>query len=405
MVQPKARGPNLKMKGLATLFENMDISGPVLRLLDWTRIEDEKLLQAVQEYGTNWTTIASTALTNRTTLALKNRYSALRAKVLQIRDTSKSQAKSAASGNNAKSRARRSDVDSRASLHTMTQEADNQSDEEDEEDEDDEEDEEEEDDKVYIGGSTMSMATEERPMASSTRTRRSDQHDSCPSPPKDMQQDMDLDSAAMELWLQNPSMSAFTAPPGLVPHNYQGGGAHTSALNGMELDFGSLPNSGVSSDIYSDQEMYRPGFPDPGIPQSSMAAGYPAPNPMPDTRISGATCTTQLGRILPTAIDQDTTTQVHGSGTRRKLASQEDREPLQHQGMRSQAPATSDMSPESYQLSRVTPPPPPSNFPSESVQGPLHQVSINAECTTDQLGNLMRTLVGTTSKVVVKVHS
>ncbi|KAL8835774.1 MAG: hypothetical protein Q9176_006722 [Flavoplaca citrina] len=402
----------------------------------WTESEDERLSNAVREHGHKWTRVAASVGTRnsdqcsshwslslnpdidysdwtrievpiitKTTLALKNRYSALRAKVLQIRDTPKSQVKSVASGNNAKSRAKRSDVDSHASVHTMTQEVDNQSDEEDEEDEDDEEDEEEEDDKVYIGGSTMSLATEERPMASSTRTRRRDQQDSCPSPPKDMQQDMDLDSAAMELWFQNPSMSAFTVPPGLAPHNYQGGGAHTSALNGMELDLGSLPNPGVSSDVYPDQEMYRPRVPDPGIPQSSMAAGYPTPNPIPDTCISGATYTTQLGHILPRAIDQDTTTQLNCSGSRREWASQQDSEPLQHQGMTSQAPATPDMSPETSKLSRVTPPPPQSDFPPESLQGPLHQVSINAECTTDQLGNLMRTLVGTTSKVVVQVHS
>lgn len=288
----------------------------------------------------------------------------------------------------------------------MTQGADNQSDEEEEEEDDDEEeDEDEEDDQDYNRGSTIYLATQERPIASPARTRRRDQHDSWPSSPNDMQQDMDLDSAAMELWFQNPSMSVSTIPPGSAPHSYQGGGAHRSALYGMDINYGLFPNHGVSSEIYPDQKIHGPRVSNPGISQTSMTAGYSTPNQMPDTLMSGATYTTQLANIRPTATDQNATAQLHGSGSRRESASQQDTEPLRYQGMTGQALATPDTTPEASKPSRVTPSPPQNTFTSENLQGSLHQVSVDAECTTDQLGNLMRTLVGTTSKLVVKVHS
>ncbi|KAE8551342.1 hypothetical protein TMatcc_001286 [Talaromyces marneffei ATCC 18224] len=45
---------------------------------DWTAEEDEKLLHAVLSHGTTWSTIATSHTPKRTTLALKNRYYALR---------------------------------------------------------------------------------------------------------------------------------------------------------------------------------------------------------------------------------------------------------------------------------------------------------------------------------------
>lgn len=41
---------------------------------------------------------------------------------------------------------------------------------------------------------------------------------------------------------------------------------------------------------------------------------------------------------------------------------------------------------------------------SEDHDGDLHRVSVDAQCTSDQLGDLMRTLVGLTQKLVVKVE-
>ncbi|KAL2163804.1 hypothetical protein VTH06DRAFT_5863 [Thermothelomyces fergusii] len=51
---------------------------PSINYCDWSRGEDEALLHAVLTHGTNWTKIAATHVPKRTTLALKNRYSGLR---------------------------------------------------------------------------------------------------------------------------------------------------------------------------------------------------------------------------------------------------------------------------------------------------------------------------------------
>ncbi|MCJ1462839.1 hypothetical protein MMC07_001442 [Pseudocyphellaria aurata] len=61
---------------------------PDINYSDWTRDEDEKLVHGVQKYGTNWTRIGSALLPKRTRLSLKNRYSALRPKFDQIPNAS-----------------------------------------------------------------------------------------------------------------------------------------------------------------------------------------------------------------------------------------------------------------------------------------------------------------------------
>ncbi|KAL8785492.1 MAG: hypothetical protein Q9213_003318 [Squamulea squamosa] len=372
---------------------------PDIDYSDWTRVEDEKLLQAVKDHGTNWTMIVSTTLSNRTTLALKNRYSALRTKVLQMRDAPKSQPKPGANANHAKRRASRSNANPHTLVHTMTQEVVDHS------DEDEDEDENEEEDEDYNEEPNWNAGAEGRPLASPKMMQEPAQDTSCPSPSNGMQQVMDLDTAAIEFWFQNPSMSASTFAPGSAPEGYRGGFADTSTLHGMEIDFGSFPNPGVSSEMYSDQEPYCPGVPSSDISRPSMAAGYPAFDQMPDALMSGVTYATHFGQDHPTATEQDVTAQLHGSEFRRESATQQDSGALQYQGVTSQAATSPDTSNEGSKLFRVTPSPSQITSPSERLQGPLHQVSVDAECTTDQLGSLMRTLVGTTNKVVVKIHS
>ncbi|KAK4233882.1 hypothetical protein C8A03DRAFT_38371 [Achaetomium macrosporum] len=51
---------------------------PGINHCDWTPTEDARLLHEVLTHGTNWATIAISHTPKRTTLALKNRYSALR---------------------------------------------------------------------------------------------------------------------------------------------------------------------------------------------------------------------------------------------------------------------------------------------------------------------------------------
>ncbi|KAI1128809.1 hypothetical protein F5Y10DRAFT_264842 [Nemania abortiva] len=54
------------------------VLNPNINYSDWTREEDEQLLEAVRVHGTNWSTIASFHTPQRTTLALKNQYWKLR---------------------------------------------------------------------------------------------------------------------------------------------------------------------------------------------------------------------------------------------------------------------------------------------------------------------------------------
>ncbi|CZT12187.1 uncharacterized protein RAG0_16107 [Rhynchosporium agropyri] len=79
-------GTNWSQVSLAVGSRNSDqclshwnhVLDPDINHRDWTAKEDELLLHAVLSNGTNWTTIASMHPQKRTTLALKNRYSALR---------------------------------------------------------------------------------------------------------------------------------------------------------------------------------------------------------------------------------------------------------------------------------------------------------------------------------------
>ncbi|KAI1676370.1 DNA-binding protein eta2 [Pyrenophora tritici-repentis] len=56
------------------------VLNPNINYCDWTEDEDANLLHEVLTHGTNWATIAGFHIPNRTTLALKNRYSTLRLK-------------------------------------------------------------------------------------------------------------------------------------------------------------------------------------------------------------------------------------------------------------------------------------------------------------------------------------
>ncbi|KAK8115342.1 hypothetical protein PG999_007411 [Apiospora kogelbergensis] len=69
---------------------------PSINYCDWTKEEDEQLLQAVRHHGTNWSTIATFHTPERTTLALKNRYWKLRALLTKSREQAATQSRSSA---------------------------------------------------------------------------------------------------------------------------------------------------------------------------------------------------------------------------------------------------------------------------------------------------------------------
>ncbi|EOA91102.1 uncharacterized protein SETTUDRAFT_53340, partial [Exserohilum turcica Et28A] len=54
------------------------VLNPNINYCDWSEEEDANLLHEVLTHGTNWATIVKFHTPNRTTLALKNRYSTLR---------------------------------------------------------------------------------------------------------------------------------------------------------------------------------------------------------------------------------------------------------------------------------------------------------------------------------------
>ncbi|EPE27468.1 Homeo [Glarea lozoyensis ATCC 20868] len=94
-------GTNWSQVALAVGSRNSDqclshwnhVLDPSINHRDWTAQEDELLLHAVLSHGTNWTTISLSHPQKRTTLALKNRYSALR-----LRNENSKKAKDATRG-------------------------------------------------------------------------------------------------------------------------------------------------------------------------------------------------------------------------------------------------------------------------------------------------------------------
>ncbi|KAL8939318.1 MAG: hypothetical protein Q9211_002798 [Gyalolechia sp. 1 TL-2023] len=388
---------------------------PDIDYSDWTRVEDERLLQAIKEHGTNWTMIAATSLPNRTTLALKNRYASLRTKISLVHGTPTSQAKSDARGSRAEADRRCNNFSTHPSAHlaAYAPEPDELSDEGDGDDDDDgEEDKElEDDDQDGIDSvahprrpSSCSERQDRRPANATAASRRTLSSPSARTTPSSgTQRNTATAPATMQQWQEGWQMpvlypNKFTAEP--EPHSYHHNSPHLSASADMGIDFGALTNFRTFSDGYPYQGTYT------DFPQSNLDASYAASSGMLDAPMGGVSYTAQPEPAHQTATDQDPVVGAEPARFRRE-STQREYDPLESHDMIRQATATPDVSPRCSSVTQCALPSTQNmtSSDSEDVQGSIHHVSVDAECTTDQLGNLMRTLVGATRKVVVTIQS
>ncbi|KAL9006264.1 MAG: hypothetical protein Q9188_000986 [Gyalolechia gomerana] len=397
---------------------------PDIDYSDWTRVEDERLLQAVKEHGTNWTIIAATSLPNRTTLALKNRYSSLRTKISQIHGTPRSQAKPETRGPRAYAdRCRNNKPNTHASAYvpTYAQEPDDPSDECDDDDEDNDEEDKELDDDDQDDIDSMALAqgpsssnserhdrlpgdatTTRRRTLSSQSTTQTASYRTAPS--SGTQQDTATTPATVQQWqegLQIPALYPDKHTAESAPLSYDNNSAHPSALADMDIDFGALINFKTSPEGYPYQGTYT------DFPQLNLDASYPAPGAMLDAPMNGVSYTAQPEPAHQRATNQNQLVGAEPVRSRRESDTQQEYNPLESQDMVRQAPATTDASPRCSGTTQCALPSTQNmtSSHSENLQESIHHVSVDAECTTDQLGSLMRTLVGATRKVVVKIQS
>ncbi|KAL9017680.1 MAG: hypothetical protein Q9185_005014 [Variospora sp. 1 TL-2023] len=393
---------------------------PDIDYSDWIRVEDEKLIQAVKEHGTNWTMIAATSLPNRTTLALKNRYAALRTKVSQMQGIAESQRQSDARGSrvHVNSRCDRFSANAADPAHLREQEAYDQS----EDDEDEEAD--DDDDGKGLDGEDRADVDDEM----HERIAPLDPENQGHSPVKaagigpfsqptsqavpylspgttTIEQNLNpilLSAGQWQERLQSPFPYPTSFPPDPAPHIYQDDGSFTSPFADMDLEFGAFHDFGVPN--CPQQPTRYAGL----AQQANVAGNIPTSNAMSDVVMSGVNHRIATDEILPKIKSNDQAAQSCRPGSRHESSRQPRSDPIEVHDLAKE----SRLSPETYTpaCSIISP----SGSPrtqnpfasiSEGLQLPLHRVSVDAECTPDELGNLMRTLVGATRKVTVKVLS
>ena len=163
-------------------------------------------------------------------------------------------------------------------------------------------------------------------------------------------------------------------------------------------------NFGQAANFTTSPEHYPYEHVDSGTgPQAYLPAQYPNPISAGGTSANGmkyGTHEAQAGH----SVDVDRAPFTSRPGPR-ETAKQQAHAPRKWRCSRDQMPSSPDSSggrPDAHsaasplaQGSLVSSP--------ESSDGILHRVSVDAHCTSDQLGDLMRTLVGVTKTIVVKV--
>ena len=343
--------------------------------------QDEKLLQAVRSHGTNWTKIVSSSLPNRTSLALKNRYSALQAK------------------------ARKSE----AGRCENTDESEYEDEEDDDDEEDDEEEEHKTDQDNTFRMNNLSWQEQSSEKASGAQTQASQVHPMAQFPffpPNsfDTQDVPSLSSINGQPWAQKvqepPVFSkSFTSHPQQT-HDQQA--VHIASLSDMHMDGGFAFNYPIPNPLNIEQ------YTDHVCGSYDSQSGLPAQN---------------RGLNVPQEVQIDTvnhispekgTSEIIQDGMSRSVCRQnptphqlteEGRTSPKRQRITKQPHPVSDASTvlSENSASVNTPQQKPLTYCDGSSRLATHHVSVDAECTSEQLGDLMRTLVGSTKRIVVKV--
>lgn len=366
--------------------------------------------------------IAATSLPNRTTLALKNRYSALRTKVFQMQGKAKPQPPSGAGTSGVHANSQFS-ANAFGPGQLRAQEGNDQSqDDEYEHDYDadgnkraDEEDRDDVDDEMHDSVASLERESQEPSPAQAASSHTRFSHPSSQavpyhqSPLTTTEQNLNTIPVSLGQWsegLHGPSSYPAMFPPETTPYTYQDYSAFKPPLADMELDFSAFPNFGLPG--CPAQTTYNAGI----SQESSMETSLPASSTMCDVATSGASHGAPTHATLPKIAGHDKPVQACQRGSRPGSAGQAEHSQSGYQDMANKGPMTPEdvtqaitqawcMRSPSDPLSTYTD----ISSSCEGLQASVHRVSVDAECTPDELGNLMRTLVGATRKVTVKVLS
>ena len=354
--------------------------------------------------------IVSTSLPHRTTLALKNRYSALRTKAHSI--SAIPPPKPIPDSRSGRSNARRHPGHPTSSgLRFMgVNEIDND-DQTDEEDEDDDEDNEDEGDDAGDGDyneETFLSSDWQPSMSTNAVTAQGRKNNnilaqpSFHSPPASETQRAFNRPSAIVHWgenTRNSSMSPATYHPNPMQTSYQHNDFHTFGPSSMSVNFGIGSNFTASPDLYP-----LPRTQQSTIPHNTLSADYSTPKESQDTLMGGVSQVPHKEVVGQSTHEEMAAPTYHGSigdsVTQHELTATKHRSPTSNQAL--STPNTSQGS--SQASTMASPPVPTPQPPSPGSRDPtLHRVSVDAECTSEQLGDLVRTLVGVTKKIVVKV--
>ena len=340
-----------------------------------TTYQDEKLVQGVQQHGSNWKTIVSSYLPNRTALALKNRYSVLRAKAQQAPGKPRQKSKPGARG------------------WQPTDRSD-----EDEDDEDDEEEDEDEDEDNDEERDASNESDNTQPLRSDWQQRQASNIQSAAQFPftfpgaSNIQRTSVPPSATVgpygnEVQTPHPALNSLSSDSLL--RGYQQSAINTFTPPNLNVNFGPDLNYTTSPDLHSHH-------------YTDQASGYntrsPPQNPnsheMQGVLQGGAHYSLYEDRARlgswPSPISDSVAQQGHTP---------------KRQRLKNQVPTPPGASPVPLKVPRPAPSSIKGSMASRdgSADLAMHRVSIDAECTNEQLGDLLRTLAGVTNKLVVKV--
>ena len=195
-------------------------------------------------------------------------------------------------------------------------------------------------------------------------------------------------------------MSSTTYHPNPNRTGYQPNGLHIFSPSTMGVNFGIEPNFTASPDLYpfshTEQSI---------ISQNMISADYSTPKEAQDTFMGGMSRVQHKG-----AVDQSTHNEMIAQPSQHNsiddCSTQQELTAIKYQSsVGNQALSASDLTQGNSQAPTMASPPvssPPQPSPGSRALT-LHHVSVDAECTSEELGDLVRNLVGVTKRIVVRV--
>jgi len=349
----------------------------------------------------------STHLPSRTSLALKNRYSALRAKTGQSHGISKNKSNPEMKSRRSSARHPSNQSSSNDSFFVAAEakDIDNETEDDDEEEYDDQD---ETGDEIIDAGECFNLNWQESALADTNTTQGqtssafATNQSSFYLASREIQPPFNP-SAPAEQWSEefpNPICSS-TFSSGFVQASYSDNTSHMSIPPDQSVDYEIGGDCIALPALFPCQRTHKIN-----APQATISAHNSTPGPTPDIYMDGVNYTSRKEEVdQPT--DRDPFPPASRVSFERDSVAQREHISTPRQDLTDQASLALDRPPRFSNVPEVIPSST-QNPPSVNPTSPdldLHQVSIDVECTTGQLGDVMRTLVGLSKRVTVKVYS